>query len=86
MPDRPAEARAPACRPDPAGEVAVDPSGKAAGRGAYVCLDAACQLNAITRGTLRRALDAPIPAGLFGPPPAPGASADDFVTDHEGGS
>ncbi|MCU0479506.1 MAG: YlxR family protein [Chloroflexi bacterium] len=71
---------------DPAGVVAVDPSGKAPGRGAYVCLDGTCQLNAITRGTLRRALDAPIPVGLFGPPPPPGASADDFVTDHEGGS
>lgn len=71
---------------DPAGDVAVDPSGRAAGRGAYVCLDAACQHNAITRGTLRRALDAPIPAALFGPPPAPGASTDDLVTDHEGGS
>jgi hypothetical protein len=71
---------------DPAGVVAVDPGGKAPGRGAYVCLDAACQLNSITRGTLRRALDAPIPAGLFGPPPAPGALTDDLVTDHEGGS
>jgi uncharacterized protein len=71
---------------DPSGDVAVDPTGRAAGRGAYVCLDAACQHQAITRGTLRRALDAPIPAGLFGPPPAPGATTDDLVTDHEGGS
>jgi predicted RNA-binding protein YlxR (DUF448 family) len=71
---------------NPAGAVAVDPSGKAAGRGAYVCPDANCQQSAITRGTLRRALDAPIPVGLFGPPPAPGASSDDLVTDHEGGS
>jgi len=70
----------------PAGDVAVDPTGRAAGRGAYVCADPACQHNAITRGTLRRALDAPIPAGLFGPPPAPGAATDDLVTDHEGGS
>jgi predicted RNA-binding protein YlxR (DUF448 family) len=70
----------------PTGAVAVDLSGKAAGRGAYVCRDATCQLNAITRGTLRRALDTPIPAGLFGPPPAPGATIDDLVTDFEGGS
>jgi predicted RNA-binding protein YlxR (DUF448 family) len=70
----------------PAGVVAVDPSGKAAGRGAYVCVDTACQLSAITRGTLRRALDAPIPAGLFGSPPVAGASTDDLVTDYEGGS
>jgi predicted RNA-binding protein YlxR (DUF448 family) len=64
----------------------VDPTGKAPGRGAYVCADLACQQNAITRGALRRALDVPIPAGLFGPPPAPGAATDDFITDHEGGS
>ena len=71
---------------DPAGGVAVDPTGKADGRGAYVCLDPACQHSALTRGTLRRALDAPIPVALFGPPPAPGASADDLNTEHEGGS
>jgi predicted RNA-binding protein YlxR (DUF448 family) len=70
----------------PAGVVAVDPSGKAAGRGAYVCLDSACQLSAITRGTLRRALDAPIPAGLFGAQPAPGAITEELVINHEGGS
>ena len=70
----------------PAGDVAVDPTGRAAGRGAYVCLDAACQYSSITRGTLRRALDVPIPAGLFGPLPPPGARTDDLVTDHEGGS
>ena len=38
VPDRPAEARAPAAwSADPAGDVAVDPTGRAAGRGAYVC-------------------------------------------------
>jgi predicted RNA-binding protein YlxR (DUF448 family) len=70
----------------PSGIVAIDPSGRAAGRGAYVCPDPACQHGAITKGALRRALDAPIPAGIFGPPPAPGALTDDLVTDHEGGS
>jgi len=70
----------------PAGEVVVDPTGKAPGRGAYVCADPACQHGERTRGALRRALDVPIPAGLFGPPPAPGAAADDFITDQEGGS
>jgi hypothetical protein len=70
----------------PAGEVGVDPTGKAAGRGAYVCADHACQLNAVTRGALRRALNASIPAGLFGPPPAPGIDPDEIIADHEGGS
>ena len=70
----------------PSGEVAVDPTGRAPGRGAYVCDDPACQQNAITRGALRRALDTHVPAALFGPLPAPGADPDELITDHEGGS
>ena len=70
----------------PAGEVDVDPTGKAPGRGAYVCADPACQHGERARGALRRALEVPIPAGLFGPPPAPGIATDDFITDQEGGS
>jgi len=66
--------------------VAVDPTGRAPGRGAYVCDDAACQQNALIRGALRRALDTHVPAALFGPPPAPGADPDEMITDHEGGS
>jgi hypothetical protein len=64
----------------------VDPSGKAPGRGAYVCAEPACQHIAITRGALRRALDVPVPAGLFGPLPAPGTPLDEDSTDTEGGS
>ncbi len=71
---------------DAAGGVAIDPTGRAAGRGAYVCPDATCQHNAVARGTLRRALDAPIPAGLFGALPPPEAIADVLETNHEGGS
>jgi predicted RNA-binding protein YlxR (DUF448 family) len=70
----------------PGGEVLVDPTGRAPGRGAYVCDDAACQQNALTRGALRRALAASVPATLIGPPPAPGADPDEMITDHEGGS
>ncbi len=49
----------------PAGEVVVDPTGRAPGRGAYVCADPACQHISIAKGALRRALEAPIPDGLF---------------------
>ncbi len=67
----------------PAGEVVVDPTGKAPGRGAYVCTDPACQHSTQTRAALRRALEAQIPEGLFGPPPG---GNHDVIADHEGGS
>jgi predicted RNA-binding protein YlxR (DUF448 family) len=40
----------------PSGEVRVDPTGSAPGRGAYVHRDAACAERAISRGALARAL------------------------------
>ena len=43
-------------RPD--GSVAPDPSGSAAGRGAYVHQDPACVAGAVERGTVVRALRA----------------------------
>ena len=42
----------------------ADPTGRANGRGAYVCRDLGCITNAITRGTLSRALETPVPPGL----------------------
>jgi hypothetical protein len=48
----------------PAGEVAIDPSGRAAGRGAYVCRAAECIDKAIKKGALTRALSTPLPADL----------------------
>ena len=48
----------------PQGAVEVDPTGRANGRGAYVCRDAACIATAINRGTLRRALEIPVPPEL----------------------
>jgi len=66
--------------------IALDPTGRAPGRGAYVCDDQACQQNSLTRGALRRALEAHVPAALFGRPPAPGADLDEMINDHEGGS
>jgi uncharacterized protein len=48
----------------PAGEVAIDPGGRAAGRGAYLCRAAECIENAIKKGALSRALGTPFPADL----------------------
>jgi predicted RNA-binding protein YlxR (DUF448 family) len=70
----------------PLGEVAIDRSGRAPGRGAYVCDDAVCQQAAVARGAVGRALDARVPAALFGPLPAPGVGPDEMSPDHEGGS
>jgi hypothetical protein len=44
--------------------VTVDPTGRLAGRGAYVCIDAACLDRAVAKGALARALRTPIPADL----------------------
>ena len=38
------------------GELAVDPRGKASGRGAYLCADPACLERGIREGSLGRAL------------------------------
>ena len=48
----------------PGGDVVLDPTGRAAGRGAYVCRTAACLDKAITKGALSRALKTPLPADL----------------------
>ena len=42
----------------------VDPTGRLAGRGAYVCGAAACIDRAVKRGPLARALRTEIPAGV----------------------
>jgi predicted RNA-binding protein YlxR (DUF448 family) len=44
--------------------VAIDSSGRAAGRGAYLCLAAECVDNAIKKGALSRALRTPLPTDL----------------------
>jgi predicted RNA-binding protein YlxR (DUF448 family) len=48
----------------PAGAVDFDVTGRANGRGAYVCRDAACIAGATGRGALGRALQATVPADL----------------------
>jgi predicted RNA-binding protein YlxR (DUF448 family) len=49
----------------PGGEVVVDLTGRAPGRGAYVCADPACRDAALAKGALRRALAVSIPVELF---------------------
>jgi hypothetical protein len=48
----------------PVGQVSIDRTGKAAGRGAYVCRAAECIDNAIKKGALNRALNTSVPAEL----------------------
>jgi uncharacterized protein len=48
----------------PAGEVIFDETGKANGRGAYVCRDEGCLAGAIDKGGLKRALQADVPMNL----------------------
>ena len=48
----------------PDGSVAYDPTGKANGRGAYVCRDESCLTGALGKGGLGRALSTPIPVVL----------------------
>lgn len=48
----------------PDGAVVLDPTGRLAGRGAYVCVDQACIDLAITKGALQRALGVPLPPTL----------------------
>jgi hypothetical protein len=44
--------------------VQLDPTGRANGRGAYLCRDAACWTGALKRGTLDRALASHLPEEL----------------------
>jgi len=48
----------------PAGDVVLDATGRAAGRGAYLCRTTDCLDKAIAKGALSRALKTPLPTGL----------------------
>ncbi|MDQ7819923.1 MAG: YlxR family protein [Armatimonadota bacterium] len=48
----------------PSGAVVVDPTGKLAGRGAYVCPSVDCARSGVREGRLAHALQAPLPEGL----------------------
>lgn len=43
----------------------LDTTGRAAGRGAYLCADGSCRASERTKGALERALETPLPAGLL---------------------
>ena len=68
----------------PDGRVVLDPTGRLAGRGAYLCDDPACREAAMKKGALTRALAAPVPdalrAELLGTAAAP------TTTNDEGGA
>ena len=49
----------------PQGEVSLDLRGKASGRGAYLCRDAACLKKAVKSRALERALSVAIPQEVF---------------------
>ncbi|HHW08863.1 MAG TPA: YlxR family protein [Firmicutes bacterium] len=50
---------------DPLGVISIDPTGKRAGRGAYICPSPACLEKAIAGKRLERALERPIDAALL---------------------
>ena len=49
----------------PSGEVSLDPRGKASGRGAYLCRDAACLKKAVKSRALERAIAVAIPQEVY---------------------
>jgi predicted RNA-binding protein YlxR (DUF448 family) len=49
----------------PGGAVSVDPTGKAPGRGAYVCADVECVRLAKRKNSLARALRLPVDAAIY---------------------
>lgn len=49
----------------PAGPVSLDLTGKKAGRGAYLCRDAACLAKARKKKSLERALETAIPPEVY---------------------
>jgi uncharacterized protein len=65
----------------PSGDVILDPSGRLAGRGAYVCIGDDCLTNAIKKGALARALETELPPAFL----ASAAAGDDPTTTSQGG-
>ncbi|MDU4959862.1 MAG: YlxR family protein [Sporomusaceae bacterium] len=49
----------------PAGEIRLDPTGKLAGRGAYICQDAACFTKAYKEKRLERALKQAVDPAVY---------------------
>ena len=66
----------------PTGDVVTDETGRAAGRGAYVCRTGDCLATAIKKGALSRALKTPLPEQL----PQSLAGSDTNIELTEGGT
>ena len=66
----------------PERDVVFDPTGRLAGRGAYVCLGTDCLTSAIRKGALARALETPLPAAFL----EAASSGAIITTDIEGGA
>jgi hypothetical protein len=49
----------------PEGSVRLDPTGKANGRGAYLCVNPDCIARAAKKNTLERLLKAPVPKAIY---------------------
>ena len=47
------------------GEIFIEPSGKAIGRGAYICKDGSCASEAEKKKALERSFSAPVKKELF---------------------
>jgi predicted RNA-binding protein YlxR (DUF448 family) len=69
---------------NPSGQVGIDPSGRAPGRGAYVCRAAECIDIAIRKGAISRALGIPLPTDVRDALVA--GLADPMTTTTEGGA
>ncbi len=50
---------------NPEGNILLDPTGKAAGRGAYICCDTACLDLAIKNKRLQKSFEANVPDDLY---------------------
>ncbi len=50
----------------PEGRIMTDPTGKASGRGAYLCRDPECLKKAMKKKSLNRALKETVPAEIYG--------------------
>ena len=49
----------------PSGEIFIDKTGKASGRGAYICKSTSCLKKAIKSSRIERSLECSLPKGLY---------------------
>ena len=70
----------------PDGAVALDMTGRANGRGAYLCADGSCWATALKKKSIERALSAPLPAEVRAQLEAGGLAAGTAVGGEPNGS